>query len=75
MVRSSLCDYSVSTSVLAKVPNIRTAADAAARQTNERKKLFKKFVPFTHWITDISNAQKDSIKNFAFVMPIYNLID
>ena len=66
----------MSTSVLAKVPNIRTAADAAARQANERKKLlFKNFVPFTHWIIDINNAQKDVIKNFAFVMPIYNLMD
>ena len=41
----------------------------------KEKNYLKKFVPFTHWITDISNAQKDSIKNFAFVMPIYNLID
>ena len=39
MVRSSLCDYSVSTSVLAKVPNIRTAADPAARQMKEKNYL------------------------------------
>ena len=55
MVRSSLCDYRVSTSVLAKVPNIRTAANAAARQANERKKLFKKFGSFRQYYRDYPN--------------------
>ena len=78
MLKSSLCDYS-DAYILVKgtITNTGIAADAAARQADEREKdvAFKNCAPFTNCISETNNTQVDNAKDIDIVMPMYNLIE
>ena len=74
MLKSSLCDYSVSYLHIKgtiTVPNPKTVAVTNIRNI---KIIFKNFAPFTDCISEINNAQVDDAKDIDVVMPMYNLI-
>ena len=78
MLKSSLCDYSDAYILVKGTITINgAAADAAARQTDERDKgvTFKNCAPFTNCISEINNTQVDNDKDIDIVMPTYNLIE
>ena len=76
MIRSSLCDYSdayILVKVTITVPN--TAAQGAAVNNINKKKISKNCTPFTTCITEINNTQVDYAEDIDIVMPKYNLIE
>ena len=70
MLRSSLCDYSV-TYILVKrtitVPNTVTAA----APNNRKKVIFKNCAPFTDCISEVNNKEIDHAKYIGVVMSMY----
>ena len=59
MLKSSLCDYSDAYILVKRTITINgAAADAAARQADERDKgvAFKNCAPFTNYISEINNT-------------------
>ena len=76
MLRSSLCDYSDTyTLVSATVTVPNTAAVPAAPAANTRKNIvIKNCAPFTNCISEINNTQIDNAKDTNIVMQMYNLI-
>ena len=78
MLKSSLCDYSDAYILVKGTITINgAAADAAARQADERDKgvAFKNCASFTNCISEINNTQVDNAKDIDIVMPMYNLIE
>ena len=78
MLKSSLCDYSDAYILVKGTITINgRAADAAARQADERDKgvSFKNCAPFINCIREINNTQIDNAKDIDIVMPMYNLIE
>ena len=78
MLKSSLCDYSDAYILVKGTITINgAAADAAARQADERDKgvAFKNCASFTNCISEINNTQADNAKDIDIVMPMYNLIE
>ena len=78
MLKSRLCDYSDAYILVKGTITIEgAAADAAARQADERDKevVFKNCAPFTNCISEINNTQVDNAKDIDIVMPMYNLIE
>ena len=78
MLKSSLCDYSDAYILVKGTITITgAAADAAARQADERDKgvAFKNCAPFINCISEINNTQVDNAKDIDIVMPMYNLIE
>ena len=73
MLRSVLCDYSVSYMLVEKTITVAPAT-AAAPNNGNKKLIFKNFVLFTNCISRISNTQVDDADDIDVVMPIYNLI-
>ena len=75
MLKSSLCDYSDAYILVKGIMTIAGAgADAAARQADERDKLWH-CAPFTNCISEINNTQVENAKDIDIVMPMYNLIE
>ena len=74
MLRSSLYDYS---DVYILVKGTITAKPVmAARPNNANKKvIFKNWVPFTNFISRISNTQVDDVHDIHVEMLMYNLIE
>ena len=71
MLRSSLCDYS-DTCIL--VQGTITLPNPTATNPNNRKNIMIRILaPFTDSISEISNTQKDNVKEIDIVMPMYNL--
>ena len=54
------------------IPALGEGTDAAtvAVHGNNKELIFKKYVPFSDYISEINNAQLDSTKNLDVVMPI-----
>ena len=79
MLRSSLLDYSdayILVSETITVPNTAAAGAAAGAAANNRKNIIiKNCVPFTNCIGEISNTQRDNVKDIDIVMPMYDLIE
>ena len=76
MLRSSLCDYS-DTYTLVKgniSVNNTTTAGAAVNKAN-KKVIFENCAPFTNCINKINNTQIDNAAYIDIVMPMYNLIE
>ena len=77
ILRFNLCDYA-DAYILVKGIITRTgvAADAAARQVDERDKtLTLKIVIFTNCISRINNRDIDIARDIDILMPMYNLIE
>ena len=78
MLKSSLCDYSVSfILVKGRITITGAGADAAARQTDARYKrvIFKNYAPFINCKTEINNTEIDNAKGIDIVREVYNLIE
>ena len=77
MLRSCLCDYSESYTLLSGTITIIGAEnDDAVKQLDERNKgvVSKNCAPLTDWISEINNTEIDNAKYIGVVMPMYNLI-
>ena len=78
MLKSSLCDYSISfILVKGRITITGAGADAAARQTDARYKrvIFKNYAPFINCKTEINNTEIDNAKGIDIVREMYNLIE
>ena len=74
IVRSSLCDYSDAYILVKGNISVNNPAGAAANSANE-KVIFKNCVPFTIYISKISNTQRDNAQSTDIVISMYNLIE
>ena len=73
MLRSSLCDYSDSyTLVKANIMVNNTAAEGAAATNTNKKVIFKNCTPFTKCISKINNTEIDDAEYIDIVIPMYN---
>ena len=73
MLRSALCDYSVSYILVKKTVTVAPAT-AAAPNNGNKKLIFKNFVLFTNCKSRISNTEVDDADDIDVVMSIYNLV-
>ena len=78
MLKSSLGNY-IDAYILVegRITVTGAAADAAARQTDERDRgvIFKNCAPFIKFKSEINNADIDNAKDIDIVMAVYNLIE
>ena len=78
MLKSSLGNY-IDAYILVegRITITGAAADAAARQTDERDRgvIFKNCAPFIKFKSEINNADIDNAKDIDIVMAVYNLIE
>ena len=77
MLRSNLCDYADSYTLVKGTITITGEGDnAAAERGDERDKgvTFKNCAPFTKCISRINNTDIDNAHDIDIVMPMYNLI-
>ena len=73
MLRSSLCDYSDSyTLVKGNIMVNNTAAEGAAATNTNKKVIFKNCTPFTKCISKINHTQIDDAEYIDIVIPMYN---
>ena len=75
--RSSLCDYSdayilVKENISVNNTAVNNTCSAAKNSTN-KKVIFKNCAPFTNCISKINNTQIDNAAFIDIVMPMYNL--
>ena len=76
MIRSSLCDYSDTyTLVQGQLITVNNTGTAAAPTNRNKKVTFKNCTPFTDCISKINNTQVDNAKDIDIVMPMYNLTE
>ena len=78
MLRSNLCHYADSYTLVKGTITITSEGDnAAAEQADERDKgvTFKNCTPFTKCISRINNTDIDNAHDIDIVMPMYNLIE
>ena len=76
MLRSSLCDYSDSyTLVKGNIMVNNTAAEGAAATNTNKKVIFKSCAAFTNCISNINNTQIDHAEYIYIVIPMCNLIE
>ena len=78
MLRSSLSGHSDAYVLVSGTITItRVGADDPAKRLDERNKgaLFKKYAPFTDFISEASNTQIDNAKYIDVVMLMCNLIE
>ena len=78
MLKPSLCDYrDAYILVRGNIAVDNTGADGdTANNTNKKIILTNPFnLPFTDWISEANNTQKDNAKYIDIVMSIYNLIE
>ena len=78
MVRSSSWYYSdVYILVKGRITSTGDGADDAAQQADERNKgvIFKSFVLFINFKSEINNIEIDNAKDIGIVIPMYNLIE
>ena len=78
MLRSNLCDYADSYTLVKGTITITEAGNnAGERQANERDKevTFKNCAPFTKCISRINNTDIDNAHDIDIAIPMYNLIE
>ena len=63
MLKSSLCDYSDAYIHVKGTITIPNTVTAAATNNRNKKVIFKNCAPFTDWVSEINNTQKDSDNN------------
>ena len=68
VIKPNLCDYS--DAYILVTGDIKVAAVAA--DTNV---AFKKFAPFTNFVTHINDEHVETTENLDLIMPMYNLIE
>ena len=75
-LRSSLCDYSDTYTLVKGNISVNNTAAAGADANNTNKKVtFKSCAPFTDCIGKINYTEVDNAKDTDIVMPMYNLIE
>ena len=78
MLNSSLRDYN-DAYIFVKEIITNTEGAAAANEAvkwlekSNNKVITQNCVPFTGWVSEITNTQVDNAKNLNVVMPMYNL--
>ena len=73
MLRSSLCDYNDSCTLVSGT--ITVTVLAAGGGNNGIQLIFKNSAPFTNCISKINNTQIDNDKDIDVVMPMYDLME
>ena len=73
MLRSSLCDYSDTYTLVKGNISVDNTGTAAAPTNRNKKIIFKNCAPFTNCISTINNTQIDNAEYIDIVMPMYNL--
>ena len=73
MLRSSLCDYNDSCTLVSGT--ITVTVLAAGGRNNGIQLIFKNRAPFTNCISKINNIQTDNDKDIDVVMPMYDLME
>ena len=71
MLKSILCHYSETGNITV---NNTASADADANNTN-KKGTFENCAPFTDFVIEIKNKQKDNARHIHMVNPMYNVIE
>ena len=75
MLRSDLCDFSDAYIVVKGDITATKATDRDFIDVTNRFLAFKNNVPFTNYITQISNVLIDNAEDLDIVMPMYNLLE
>ena len=78
MLKSRLCDYNDSYTLLSGTITIAGGEDnGAGKRADKREKgvIFKNCAPFTDCISEINNTQIDNANDIDVVMPMYNVIE
>ena len=78
MLKSSLCDYSDTHTVVKgtiTVPNTAATAAAATKNNGNKKVIFKNCTSFTDYISQINNRKPDNSKDIDKLMSMHNLIE
>ena len=75
MLRSSLCDYSDTYTLVSLTITVSNTAATGAPANNRKIIVIKNCAPFTNCISEINNTQIDNAKDIDIAMPMYNIIE
>ena len=75
MLRSSLCDYSVTYILVKGKIKVYNTETAAAPSNGNKNVIFKNCAPFNNCISKINNTQVDNAEYINIVTSMYNLIE
>ena len=75
MTKSSSCDYGDAYIIVKETISVAAQARDNPNNGNKKEAVLKHCVPFTYYITEVKNTQRDDGKDVNVVMPIYNLTE